>query len=141
MRPPLPPPKGRAAPLDGRLDRRLLVESLSNLPGLPQPWGTPLCHLPQRAAPSCSQTASQTIYARCLYKQSCATPLSVFFVVFLEVGWDVFFSSFPLLFPYDLMTSVMHLNCFLFCVCIPMIIDFRFVVTVRFRYSSQHIRA
>ena len=110
------------------------------------PWSPPALGLPSLppapcAAPSCSQTASQTIYARCLYKQSCATPLSVFFVVFLEVGWDVFFSSFPLLFPYDLMTVVMHLNCFLFCVCIPMIIDFRFVVTMRSRYSSLHIRA
>ena len=46
MKPPPPPPQGRAAPLDGRLDRWLLVESLSNLPGLPQPWGSPLCHLP-----------------------------------------------------------------------------------------------
>ena len=76
----------------------------------------------------------------CLQAKLCNS-LSVFFVVFLEVGWDVFFSSFPLLFPYDLMTFVMHLNCFLFCVCIPMIIDFRFVVTMRFRYSSLHIRA
>ena len=57
--------------------------------------------------------------ARCLYKQNCTTPLSVFFVVvFLEVGWDVFFSSFPLLFPYDLMTLVLHLNSFFFCVYI-----------------------
>ena len=83
------------------------------------PWGRAALGLPSlppapRAAPSCSQTASQTIYARCLYKQNYATPLSVFFVVFLEVGWDVFFSSFPLLFLYDLMTFVMHLNSFLF---------------------------
>ena len=141
MGPPPPTPKGRAVPLDGRLDRWLLVESVSNLPGLPQPWGSPLCHLPQRAAPCCSQTASQTIYARCLYKQNCATPVSVFFVVFLDVGWDVFFSSFPLLFSYDLMTFVMHLNSFFFCVCTSMIIDFWFVVTMRFRYSSLHIRA
>ena len=46
MRPPPPPPKHRAAPLDGRPDRWLLVESVPNLPGLPQPWGSPLCHLP-----------------------------------------------------------------------------------------------
>ena len=50
---------------------------------------------------------------------TCTTPLSVFFVaVFLEVGWDVFFSSFSLLFPYGLMTLVLHLNSFFFCVYI-----------------------
>ena len=88
------------------------------------PWSSPALGLPSlppapRAAPSCSQTASQITYARCLYKQNCTTPLSVFFVVvFLEVGWDVFFSSFPLLFPYDLMTLVLHLNSFFFSVYI-----------------------
>ena len=88
------------------------------------PWSSPALGLPSlppapRAAPSCSQTASQITYARCLYKQNCTTPLSVFFVVvFLEVGWDVFFSSFPLLFSYDLMTLVLHLNSFFFCVYI-----------------------
>ena len=41
------------------------LESALGLPTLPPA---------PRAAPSCSQTASQTIYARCVYKQSCATP-------------------------------------------------------------------
>ena len=56
------------------------------------PWSSPALGLPSlppapRAAPSCSQTASQIIYTRCLYKQNCTTPLSVFIVVvFLEVG-------------------------------------------------------
>ena len=101
------------------------------------PWSSPALGLPSlppapRAAPSCSQTASQIIYTRCLYKQNCTTPLSVFIVaVFLEVGWDVFFSSFSLLFPYGLMTLVLHLNFFFFSVCISMITDFWFVVTMR----------
>ena len=118
MRPPPPPPKHRAAPLDGRPDRWLLVESVPNLPGLPQPWGSPLCHLPH-VLPLPVPKPHPVLYARCLYKQNCTTPLSVFFVaVFLEVGWDVFFSSFPLLFSYDLMTLVLHLNSFFFSVYI-----------------------
>ena len=97
MGPRPPPPKGRAAPLDGRVDRWLLVESVSNLPVLHSP-GAPL----SATCPTCCpflfpnvyQTISQIVYARCLYKKNCITPVSVSIVLGGEVAVGLFFLPF-----------------------------------------------